>query len=356
MQGVDWRELYAANQAIIAHAGIPTIDTPGGSIPIKLPNGMAGNGSALRDQSRRSGSGSRALRHIPRGLDRSVPRAVVCMLHGCSQGPASFAAATAMNDAADRHGFVVAYPGQVRASNPQRCWNWFLPQHQQRCGGEPAAIAEFLRDLIETEPRCTIDPARVFVAGLSSGAAMALVLTSCYPDLIAAVAIHSGLPYRCADDLSSALQLMAHANASAAADGHSIHDTMGQYARPIPSLVIHGNADRTVNPANARRVLGQTMHANHLAAPETCNHHIAHPDTSRSSQSPGGLAYTQSRWTDATGALMHELIEIDGLAHAWSGGTPGGSYTDPRGPSATEAIWTFFSLTTRSTPPTRATS
>ncbi len=257
-----------------------------------------------------------------------------------------------MNDVADRHGFVVVYPGQDRARNPRGCWNWFDPQHQRRSTGEPAVIANLLREVMEADPRCTIDPARVFVAGLSAGAAMALVLASCYPDLVAAVAVHSGLAYRSAHDVNSAFQVMTDGKGNGDPSGHAIHSAMGKYARPLPSLVIHGSADQTVNPVNASRVLRQTMDANHLAAPDSCHNDIAHPNSSDRAHFAGGHAYTHSQWTDANGALIHELIEIDGLGHAWSGGTPGGSYTDPQGPSAADAIWTFFTRSTPRTPPT----
>lgn len=337
MSSFDWRELYAANQETIARAGIPRSGLTSTLNPASAANRVAANTAPA------PASDARALVHIPRGLERSVPAAMVCMLHGCGQRPETFAAATAMNDLADRHGFVVVYPGQQRASNPQGCWNWFLPEHQRRGAGEPAAIAEILRRVIETDPRCTIDPARVFVAGISAGAAMALIVASCYPDLIAAVAVHSGLPYRSAHDVSSAFQAMAGAKGVGEASGHAIHLAMGRYARPVPNLVIHGSADHTVKPVNARLVLQQTMHANHLAAPDTCHNDLAHPTTTYRTRIDGGRAYTHSRWTDVSGTLMHEAIEIDGLGHAWSGGTPGGSYTDPKGPSATGAVWTFFS-------------
>jgi poly(3-hydroxybutyrate) depolymerase len=126
---------------------------------------------------------------------------------------------------------------------------------------------------------------------------------------------------------------------------------MGGHARPVPSIVIHGNADHTVVPTNAIEVLRQSMTANHLVAPETCDHDAEHPTSSWRGQADGGHPYTQSRWTDGRGVLMHELLAIDGLGHAWSGGAAGGAHTDPRGPSATEAIWAFFSLTTADRPP-----
>ncbi len=270
-----------------------------------------------------------------------MPAPLVCMLHGCTQDPATFAAATAMNESADRHGFVVVYPGQPRGHNAQGCWNWFLPEHQQRGAGEPELIAGIARRLIAAESGPSVDPRRIFVAGLSSGGAMALILAACYPDLFAAVAVHSGLPYRSAHNVASAFAVMGHADANAP-DGDAIHAAMGAHARPVPSLVIHGTADGTVAPKNASNILAQSMHANRLAAPQTCAHDPAKPNTTQLVKADAGLVYTRSRWIDAHGALMHESIEVHDLGHAWSGGAPGGSYTDPRGPSATEAIWAFF--------------
>ncbi len=251
-----------------------------------------------------------------------------------------------MTAAADRDGFVVVYPGQDRSRNPQGCWNWFVPEHQRRGAGEPAVIAARLDELINHDSRFTIDANRVFVAGLSAGGAMALILATCYPDLVAAAAIHSGLAYRSANDVTSAFAAMGQSEDSGPALGHAAHAAMGRHARPVPSLVIHGTADRTVAPANARRVLRQSMAANHLAAPANCDHDITRPTISHRSHAPGAHPHVKSQWLDTHGALMHELILIEGLGHAWSGGTPGGSHTDPRGPSATDAICNFFSLTT----------
>jgi poly(hydroxyalkanoate) depolymerase family esterase len=259
-----------------------------------------------------------------------------------------------MNDAADRHGFVVAYPGQPRTRNAQGCWNWFLPAHQQRGAGEPELIAGIARRLVATEFEQAIDPAQIFVAGLSSGGAMALILAVCYPDLFAAVAIHSGLPYRSAHDVASAFAAMSRPGAASAPYGHAAHGAMGEHARPIPSMVIHGTTDRTVAPENGRRVLAQMMHANHLAAPDTCRHDPAKPSESRDVRADGGLQYRHDRWIDTRGALRHEFMEVQGLGHAWSGGVPGGSYTDPRGPSASEAIWGFFSRAARTSGQTGA--
>jgi poly(hydroxyalkanoate) depolymerase family esterase len=344
MREIDWRKLYAENRAAIARAGIPAageVDAPFLAMPSQ---GAAAASPAAGARFRRPATGSRALVHVPRGLDPLVPVAVICMLHGCTQDPATFAAATSMNGAADRHGFVVVYPGQDRGRNPQGCWNWFLPGHQQRGAGEPEAIAGIVRELIEADPRCTIDPGRVFVAGLSAGGAMAAILGACYPDLFTGVAVHSGLAYGAASNVSGALEVMARGGGNADAQGRAAHAAMGEHARAVPSIVIHGSADATVAPANAIQVLRQSMSTNHLAAPERCDHDVTRPTTSRRCQAERGHPYTHSRWADAHGTVMHELIEIDGLGHAWSGGTPGGSYTDPKGPCATEAICTFFPL------------
>lgn len=364
MRAIDWRELYARNQAAIAAAGVPLATTSAHlpASPVSLPSAtslphaptMLRHGGALvrplaTGSARRHGAPANdgVLVHVPQNLDPSVPVAAVCMLHGCTQDPSSFAAATAMNHTADRHGFVVFYPKQPRTRNAQGCWNWFLPAHQQRGAGEPELIAGIARRVIAKEVAQTIDPARIFVAGLSSGGAMALILAACYPDLFAAVAIHSGLPYRSADNMASAFAAMGGTGVTHAPDGHAVHAAMGQHARPVPSVVIHGTADRTVAPANARLILSQLMHANHLAAPETCSHDPARPTISRHARADGGLACTHDRWQDANGRLMHESIQVHGLGHAWSGGIPGGSYTDPRGPSASEAIWAFFSQSGR---------
>lgn len=366
MRVIDWRELYAQNRAAIAKAGLRVPDPASTtalprSSPLpaigrdQLRAATRGHGGLvglprrhepdLRLRGRDEARGARrALVHVPRGLDASVPAAVVCMLHGCTQDASTFAAATAMNDTADRHGFLVVYPEQARPRNAQGCWNWFSPENQQRGSGEPELIAGIVRDLLAPEAGQTIDPTRVYVAGLSSGGAMALILAACYPDLFAAVAVHSGLPYRSAHDVASAFAVMRSAGAP---DVEAMYAAMGARARPLPSLVIHGTADRTVAPANARGILAQSMAANRLAAPQTCAHDGGRPSESQRARTVGGLSYVDSRWIDARGALMHESIEVEGLGHAWSGGVPGGSYTDPRGPSATEAIWAFFSCAGR---------
>ncbi|HYM57861.1 MAG TPA: PHB depolymerase family esterase [Solirubrobacteraceae bacterium] len=341
---VDWRELYASNRAVIERAG------GGRSHGSPAAVRSAPNPGTWEERTfTAAGRTRRALVHTPASIqETAVP--LVCVLHGCTQDAAGFAAATRMNHAADRHGFIAVYPQQQRGENPRCCWNWFEPQHQTRGAGEPASIAGVIREVIGTTSPWTVDTRRVFVAGLSAGGAMAAILAVTYPDLFAAVAVHSGLAYASANSVGDAFSAMARGSGDAVARGRAAHAAMGDRARPVPSIVVHGSADHTVAPVNGTQVLEQSMAANRLAAPETCDCEITRPTASSRGQIGGGYPYTQSRWTDRGGALMHELVEVEGLGHAWSGGLPGGSFTDPRGPDATDAICRFFADATTNTP------
>ena len=356
MSPVDWRELYASNRAVIERAGGTPADLPTalGASPHTHPllgQARAGQPGAWDERTTTvAGRTRRALVHTPASIEPETAVPLVCMLHGCTQDAASFAAATLMNEAADRHGVIAVYPQQERGENPQGCWNWFEPQHQARGAGEPASIAGVVRELIGTTSPWTVDPRRVFMAGLSAGGAMAAILAATYPDLFAAVAVHSGLAYGSATSVSAAFTVMARGGGDPAGRGRAAHAAMGDLARPVPSIVVHGSADQTVAPVNGDQVLEQSMTANRLAAPETCEFDITRPTATSRGRVDGGHPYTHSRWTDRRGALMHELLRVEGLRHAWSGGAPGGSYTDPRGPDATEAIWRFFAQVTADAP------
>jgi poly(hydroxyalkanoate) depolymerase family esterase len=365
MSPIDWRELYASNRAVIERAGgapgeLPTAfratlhaaPRPVQRLPGPLSAaGVPGRPATMDERTFTvAGRTRRALVHSPAGVEPQTAVPLVCMLHGCTQDAASFAAATLMNKAADRYGFVVVYPQQDRGDNPQDCWNWFLPEHQARGAGEPASIVGIIRELMGTTSHWTIDARRVFVAGMSAGGAMAAILAAVYPDLFAAVAVHSGLSYRSAATLGAAFDAMARGGEDPTGQGRAAHAAIGDLARPVPSMVVHGSGDPIVAPVNADQVLQQSMTANCLAAPETCDLDLARPATTSRGQVNGGHAYTRSQWTDRRGALMHELLKVDGLGHAWSGGAPGGSYTDPRGPDATDAIWRFFAQATADQP------
>jgi poly(hydroxyalkanoate) depolymerase family esterase len=351
---VDWRKLYASNQEVIARAGgIPSELPSALQAPASLPGGIrtafpsartpAPSGTRARGPATIAGRTLRFLLHGPRDVEPRTAVPLVCMLHGCSQDAAGFADATGMNEAADRHGFVVVYPQQDRRQNQQGCWNWFLPEHQARGAGEPAAIAATVREVMGATSAWTIDTRRVFVAGLSAGGAMAMVLACAYADLFSAVAVHSGLAYGSATNLAGAFAAMSRGAGHHPALDPAVHSAMGGRGRPIRSLVIHGTDDHTVAPVNADELLAQAIAANRVAAPETCGDlDVARPTSTSRGRPEGGHAYVRSRWTDRRGSLMHELLKVEGLGHAWSGGKANRPWSDPRGPNAGEAIWQFF--------------
>src|SRR3954447_8405401 len=188
------------------------------------------------------------------------------MLHGCTQTAASFAAGSLMNRTADRHGLVVAYPEQSTEETPARCWNWFSPSHQARGAGEPASIAGAVRAVAAATDRWAVAPARVFVAGMSAGGAMAAVMAATYPDVFAAVAIHSGLAYGSARSLPSATQAMSRGGPNPPTLGELAFAAMGATARVVPALVVHGTADATVAPINGEQAVRQWMETNRRAA------------------------------------------------------------------------------------------
>ncbi len=281
------------------------------------PSPVPPDGARFLAASFADAAGSRPYKlYIPSGY-RGQPVPLIVMLHGCTQSPDDFAAGTGMNAAGEDHTCLVAYPGQIAAANSSKCWNWFNASDQQRDRGEPSLIAGITRRIMA---EYAIDKRRVFVAGLSAGGAAAAIMGARYPDLYAAIGVHSGLACGAAGDLSSAFTAMRQGTNARVPHARSV----------IPAIVFHGEQDSTVHPSNADAVIEQAAGAVRLKTRVL------------SGQVPGGHSYRQTLYVDASGATMIELWSIAGAGHAWSGGSPAGSFTDPRGPDATRQMLRFF--------------
>lgn len=243
---------------------------------------------------------------------------LIVMLHGCTQSPDDFAAGTRMNFLAEEQNCFVVYPEQPSGANQSKCWNWFRTSDQRRGGGEPSMIAGITRQIMRDH---VIDPKRVYVAGLSAGGAAAAIMGATYSDLYAAVGIHSGLACGAASDLPSAFVAMRQGGGSKAiADGKTC----------VPTIVFHGDRDTTVHPKNGDQIIEQSARA-------------TRPTTKvLRGRVPHGHAYTRTVLIDGAGRAISEHWNIDGAGHAWSGGSPAGSYTDPQGPDATREMLRFF--------------
>ena len=330
------------------------------SMPLSMPGGLPGlpglpdampspkegetdpavvpTGGRFVERSYTNQAGTRSYKlYIPSGyVGQEVP--LVVMLHGCTQNPNDIAVGTQMNTLAEEHIFLVAYPAQAQGANMNKCWNWFKVSDQQRGRGEPSLVAGITRQIID---EYKVADGRVYVAGMSSGGAMAAIMSEAYPDVYAAVGIHSGLAPGAAHDMPSAFAAMHQGGAVTPRRDISTATATGQSARIVPAIVFHGDCDKTVHPRNADHLLEHYCTAKTAGSRDEVGGSTPR-GTVRQGQVPGGHAYTRATYRDAGGRAIVERWTVHGLGHAWSGGSSSGSYTDPKGPDASAEMVRFF--------------
>jgi poly(hydroxyalkanoate) depolymerase family esterase len=312
--------------------GWPPVSVPR---PLTLPRRGAGPpGRWLLDQ-RTAGLGGRSFDiYLPSGLRRRSRVPMVLLLHGCTQTPAEFADATRFSTVADRNGFILVLPQQEQRHHLKRCWRWYETLHQLRGSGEPAMLAAITRQVAAEDNRWRVDPLRIYVAGLSAGGAMALIMAAVYPDLFAAAGVHSAPAYRSATHGGLAMSAMAART--------TVPPPAPDAAAMAPMLIIQGTADEVVAPLNGDRIADQWLAFRAAAtAGDTDLGRVVRTRTDRG-RTTDGRRYTRVRWYAVRRSRVLEYWLIQRLGHAWSGGRPGGSYSDPVGPRAATLMWSFF--------------
>ena len=310
--------------------------------------------------------------YTPAGYQAGTAVPLIMILHGCMQPfyshPWAIAYDTHMNQLADAHQFLVVYPHHFAPPdiNPISCWNFFLPENQHRDQGEPASLASIVQAMVGNTTRWTIDQQRIYLAGISSGGAETANAGAAYPDLFAAIGVHSGgeygytLPFlaeqpRARD--AAGPRTEAEAASGEVTDiaaippgpdpvqqGQKAFRAMGPFARVVPAIVFHGTADLVSDPVNGDQVTQQWITTNHLASPAGFAATFEHPSGSVNHPAgpQGQRPYTVDTWQDARGRDLVTYYKVQGMGHAWSGGTPGSIFTDPSGPDASQAMYEFF--------------
>jgi len=271
---------------------------------------------------------------------RDLP--LVMMLHGCLQKPQDLAEISGMNLVADKSKFLVVYPEQTREANALACWNWFDPKHQERDSGEPSLLAAMVQDIATRHP---VDTRRVYVAGISAGGAMAVVMGVTYPDLFSGIGVMAGLAYKAGTTVESGMAAMKQGGPDPKQLGLLAFQAMppGRLPRRMPVIVFHGTADPYLNPINADQVIAQWAQTNDYLDDNADNDSVqTDPIRTFAGAVPGGHSYTRASYGDRAQRLLMEKWLIKDLGHAWSGSPVAATFADPKGPNAAADMWRFF--------------
>lgn len=280
--------------------------------------------------------------YVPSAASSGTPLPLFVMLHGCTQDPTDFADGCKMNTYGEQYDIFVVYPEQPTSANIDKCWNWFETQHQSRGSGEPELIVSIAQSVMA---KYNVDNSSIFAGGISAGAAMADILGVTYPDFFRGVTVGSGLEYKAATSATGAYIAMDEGGPNPTTQGGVAYNAMGKYAQTLLVLVTHGTADYTVFPINGQQVTySYAKNLDYVVGNGTSHGYITStPTTTTPGQVPGGHAYTTYTFADSkTGVTYIKYITVNGMAHAWSGGSSSGTYTDPEGPDASLIMIEFF--------------
>jgi poly(hydroxyalkanoate) depolymerase family esterase len=301
-----------------------------------VPGSGGGQGTGATFSGNYTGpAGTRAYKgYVPSSYVKGTAVPLVVVLHGCTQNADVMRQLTRFDQLAETRGFIAVFPEQPSSANQLNCWNFFQDAHMHRGAGEPALIAGITNQM---QQRYTVDPRRIYVAGLSAGAAMSSVMGATYPDLFAAVGVGTGCEY------ASTATCAGYQSADPAQAAKAAYAEMGGRARPLPVIAFQGDQDTTIPPVNGDQLISQWQQTADLADDAAANGSIPATATkTKQDQVAGGRSYTVRSYGDAKGGELIQYWLVHGMGHAWSGGCSCESYSDPQGPDETKAMYDFF--------------
>lgn len=285
----------------------------------------------------RGAEGERAWRlFIPTSYDRAKPPMLLVVLHGCTQTAEDIARGTQMDRVAESRGFLVLYPEQPASANIRTCWNWFDAAHQARGTGEPAIIAGLIADVMTQYPA---DRGRVHLVGISAGAGMAGLVAVAYPEMFASLVSASGVAWSAARNVGAALSVMQRGAGDSLPKAEAVINAMGARRYALPVMVIHGDSDKVVSPRNADETVEQWLGV-HRTLRQAGGLPALGAAAATTSQE-NGYTVRKREWRNLAGNVLIADIRIEELGHAWSGGSPTGTFTDAKGPDASVLLATF---------------